>query len=235
MKKINSYFAKKIITIASFRPDFENQIFQLSEEDSVNYCYESMGSVVHIKDKVEAFNFIFNTFFLNDKKYSIMEFGVYQGNSINMLANLFDTSVIYGFDSFFGLPEDWVGGINNYKKGHFNENGKLPVVLENVILVKGEFQDTLPLFKNRSNLEKIDLINIDCDLYSSTKYVLDLFNQEIKVGTIILFDEYFRYLGWRNHEFKAWQEFVTKYQVKYEYLTVCKSQVSIRVTEKLGF
>jgi len=126
-------------------------------------------------------------------------------------------------------------GINNYKKGHFNENGKLPVVLENVILVKGEFSDTLPLFKTKSNLEKIDLINIDCDLYSSTKYVLDLFNQEIKVGTIILFDEYFRYLGWRNHEFKAWQEFVTKYQVKYEYLTICKSQVSIRVTEKLDF
>ena len=43
------------------------------------------------------------------------EFGVYQGASINFIAERAD-SVVHGFDSFEGLPEDWWPG---RKKGRF--------------------------------------------------------------------------------------------------------------------
>ena len=40
----------------------------------------------------------------------IFEFGVYKGGTINYLAHKMPNSIIYGFDSFQGLPEDWRKG-----------------------------------------------------------------------------------------------------------------------------
>jgi hypothetical protein len=64
----------------------------------------------------------------------------------------------------------------------------------------------------------VALINIDCDIYSSTKTVLDLLSPRIKKGTIIIFDEYIGNLHWEEDEHKAFMESVSKYQWKYEYL-----------------
>jgi len=36
-----------------------------------------------------------------------MEFGVYEGGTINFIAGLNPTKTIYGFDGFKGLPEEW--------------------------------------------------------------------------------------------------------------------------------
>jgi hypothetical protein len=52
-------------------------------------------------------------------------------------------------------------------------------------------------------------------------------------GTIILFDEYFNYPNWEVHEYKAFQEFVTKYAVKYRYLAFARQQVAVRI-ESIG-
>ena len=50
-----------------------------------------------------------------------LEFGVFQGRSINIIAEKFPDQKIYGFDSFKGLPEDWVVSKNNtYEKGRFH-------------------------------------------------------------------------------------------------------------------
>ncbi len=71
-----------------------------------------------------------------------LEFGVYSGASINQVADLVPQHIIYGFDSFNGLPEAWRTG--------FYENefamDELPVVRENVSLEVGYFNETLPAF-----------------------------------------------------------------------------------------
>ncbi len=46
----------------------------------------------------------------------ILEFGVYKGETINFIASKLRDKVIYGFDSFEGLPEDWRSG---FPKGTF--------------------------------------------------------------------------------------------------------------------
>ena len=51
----------------------------------------------------------------------------------------------------------------------------------------------------------------------------------MQFGTIILFDEYFNYSNWENHEFKAWQEFVVKYQIQYEYIGFDRQQVAVKI------
>jgi predicted O-methyltransferase YrrM len=142
----------------------------------------------------------------------ICEFGVYTGKSINYIASRVDTEV-YGFDSFEGLPERWRDG---FDRGVFKVDG-LPKVAENVVLIKGWFDKTLPEFaKNQSKL--VAFLHIDCDLYSSTKVVFDNLGDKIKPGCVIVFDEYFNYPGWREGEIKAFHEFLEKYNLKYEYI-----------------
>jgi hypothetical protein len=47
-----------------------------------------------------------------------------------------------------------------------------------------------------------------------------------------VFDEYFNYPGWQQHEFKAWQEFVAASGLSYEYLGLVRNnqQVAVRIT-----
>ena len=83
----------------------------------------------------------------------------------------------------------------------------------------GLFSETLPLFLEKHDGE-IKFLNIDCDLYSSTKLVFKLLESRIVPGTVIFFDEYFGFRGWRDHEFKAFQEAVERNNWSYEYLAI---------------
>jgi hypothetical protein len=51
--------------------------------------------------------------------------------------------------------------------------------------------------------------------------------------TIILFDEYFNYPNWEQHEFKAFQEFVRDRAVSYRYLGFSRQLVAVWV-EAIG-
>jgi len=156
----------------------------------------------------------------------LAEFGVYEGASINYLSKLIYPKTIFGFDSFFGLEEDYS---LDYAKGGFNKDGKLPEVNSNVCLIQGSFSKTLKGWLDENN-GVFSFINIDCDTYESTSTVLNLLGPDrIVPGTMILFDEYFGFYGWEDHEFKAWQEYCSKNNVKYRYIAVCHMQVLIEV------
>lgn len=142
----------------------------------------------------------------------LCEFGVAGGKSINFLSRLMPQRTLHGFDSFEGLPEDWASRL---PKGAFKQ--AMPKVEANVRLYKGWFSDSLPPFL-AENTGRADFLNIDCDLYSSTKTVFGLFAPRIQSGTVIHFDEFFNYAGWRNGEFKAFMEFVETSGMKFEYL-----------------
>jgi tetratricopeptide (TPR) repeat protein len=155
----------------------------------------------------------------------ILEFGVRHGTSIRQLASL-TSQPIYGFDSFEGLPEDW----HQESKEVYSTRGKIPKVPAHVTLIPGWFEETLPLFLEKHG-EDIALINIDCDIYSSTKTVLDLLSPRIKKGTIILFDEYIGNLHWEEDEHKAFMESIDTHQWKYEYLfySAYTKQVAVKI------
>ena len=101
----------------------------------------------------------------------------------------------------------------------------------NVSLLKGKFKDTLPNFN-----KDINILHIDCDLYSSTKTVFKWLDKRIVEGTIILFDEYFNYPFWENHEYKAFQEFVNENKIEYKYLCYSSkkfgSKVAVRILKR---
>jgi hypothetical protein len=152
----------------------------------------------------------------------VLEFGVGSGLTINHIAGLIPGPV-YGFDSFDGLPEHWRTG---YPTGTFA--GPVPEVRANVKLIKGLFSDTLPGF-TAENGTPIALLHIDCDLYSSTKTVLEGLGHRIGKGCVIVFDEYFNYAGWRQHEHKAFREFAAKSGLSYRYEGLVRSDEQVCV------
>jgi len=152
----------------------------------------------------------------------VLEFGVHNGHSINALADLTDRT-IHGFDSFEGLPRDGLipdfndGGVKWYA-GKMDYDGKLPPVRSNVILHKGWFDDTLPKFF-AEHTHPIAVVHIDCDIYSSTKCVLENARKGILEGTTIIFDEYINVEGWQRHEHRALVEFSEETGMDYEFIT----------------
>ena len=146
---------------------------------------------------------------LSPKDGLILEFGVFSGSTINRISTVTNKTV-YGFDSFEGLPEDWVSGMN---KGYFKCD--LPEVNSNVELVVGWFNETLEGFLQNHD-EKIAFCHVDCDLYSSTKYILDTLKTRFQPGTNLLFDELANYNGYENHEYKAFIEFLSEENNEYD-------------------
>jgi hypothetical protein len=147
-----------------------------------------------------------------------LEFGVEKGDSANFTARLLrdrgDTAQVDAFDSFEGLPGEWSGTFE--KAGKFSLGGRLPPVLPNVRLHKGWFSETIPPFLARQD-GMISLLHVDCDLYSSTRDVFAGVGSRIGAGTVVVFDEYFNYHNWQEHEFRAWQEFVGAAGISYTY------------------
>ncbi len=157
-----------------------------------------------------------------------LEFGVYKGHSINFCANLRPDLSFFGFDSFEGLPEEWnLNSTTKIPKGYFSTNP--PKVKPNVTLVKGWFEETVSKF-SYSNKEDIIFLNIDCDLYSSTRIVLFELNKFIKPGTIVRFDELLNnrddlpYSEWEKHEWRAFQEWISKCNRKVEIKNIGRLQ-----------
>jgi len=156
----------------------------------------------------------------------VLEFGVGSGTSINHIANQMLGRRVYGFDSFEGLPEDWRPG---FPRGTFRASA--PEVLDNIELIVGWFDQTLPDFVADKDAEPVALLHVDCDLYSSTRTIFKFLGDRIQPGTIIVFDEYFNYPEWRGHEFRAFQEFVAARGVGYEYIGLVPTyqQAAVRI------
>lgn len=165
-------------------------------------------------------------------KGEILEFGVYKGSSIRKISDYFSEQKVYGFDSFEGLPEDWLVNSEEkteqkkitHHKGFFNVK-KFPKVRKNTQLVKGFFDKSLPEWLENHDLEKICFLHIDSDLYSSAKTIFDCLNSYIVPGTIILFDEmypwgdYKKYDLWEEGEWKALYEWVREFDREFEVLS----------------
>ncbi|WP_198007219.1 class I SAM-dependent methyltransferase [Nitrococcus mobilis] len=137
----------------------------------------------------------------------ILDLGVYKGSSTRNLAKIFPSRTIHGFDSFEGLPVDWSHAL----KGTFGDmKGIIPDMPANVKLYKGWFDETLPLWLAANRDKPISLLRVDCDIYSSTRTILTVFEPVIRPGTWIVFDELIGYRGFRDHELRAFKEFIER-------------------------
>ena len=155
-----------------------------------------------------------------------LEFGVSSGTTLKIISTARGGEQIFGFDSFKGLPADWRSG---FLAGMFQVDE--PPEVPGADLVIGLFDDTLPGFLAEHE-GIVDFLHVDSDLYSSAKTVLDQVGPRLRAGSIIVFDEFFNYPAWRQHEYRAWSEYVERTGVQFEYRAYSwdNEQVVVQIT-----
>lgn len=140
-----------------------------------------------------------------------LEFGVYKGESLRWWTEhaQHPDSKFTGFDCFTGLPSDW----EDEPAGTFSTKGRPPDILDPRCSFRvGMFGETLPSFIRGFEANRQTVLHMDADIYTSTLFVLITIASKLKSGDILFFDEF----GTPTHEFKAFQEFASCTDLKYE-------------------
>jgi len=207
---VHKYFVRDL--------NFELQL--IARGEAAAYVREHMAAATMYADRWELLRAALSA---APRDGLCLEFGVEKGASARFIAERLagrgGDGVLHAFDSFEGLPDAWQGTLE--ERGKFSLGGRAPALPANVAIHQGWFADTLPRFVGQHHNEPVALLHIDCDLYTSTATVLAHVGELLRPGSVVVFDEYFNYHGWQNHEFKAWQEFAAKRQVGYAYRGFC--------------
>jgi O-methyltransferase len=188
----------------------------------------------------------------------IVEFGVYTGLSLALLAHGHACGPkgmrrrVVGFDSFQGLPAPselhprWKAGACSTIGGWHPLVPEASLVtpditrrlfescrLEPPELHVGAFDATASAVFP-SVYPEVALVHVDCDLYESTRTVLDAVAPSLQDGAMLLFDDWFHYRGNpQRGEARAFQEFLDRHHewqpVHYRsYATFCNAFILSR-------
>lgn len=102
-----------------------------------------------------------------------------------------------GGEKYYGYEEDLYGKVvQSFARHGLSPDG------DEVVLVKGLFEDTWPSHKS----ERIAFAHVDCDWYDPVKYCLEQVAERLSVGGLIVLDDYNDYGGCRT----ATDEFLAK-------------------------
>ena len=137
------------------------------------------------------------------------EFGVFRGGTFLATGQVLDDMgldgvAMYGFDSFEGLPapEDIDATDTRFFEGQFScarqqveqnlrDHG---MDMSRATLIKGFYEDSLTEdLRGRHPFQPASVVLLDCDYYVSTKQALAWLDPYLRVGTILLFDDWFSY------------------------------------------
>lgn len=176
-------------------------------------------------DRVWMYQTIIQKERLDDGPIDFWEFGVFRGESLFAWLNNIShpDSRFVGFDTFTGLPERWRA---TELEGAFNVYGEIPETSDaRCSFVSGLFQKTLLSFARLHDFSRRLVIHLDADLYSSTLFVLTTLAPYFKSGDIIFFDNFICSVD----EFRAFEDFVKSYRVKYEVLGAVEGYIRVCV------
>lgn len=197
-------------------------------KDSLEYLESLPYNFEDRKNKVDYFNRVCGL--VPDTTQPWMECGVGTGKTAKLLIERKGNRWLHLFDSFDGIPDSWALSQDQVYEPGFgkHELPKKEITGVGVALYVGKFEDTIPFWAH-DNKYQIGLVHIDCDVYSSTVDVLHALNLNIRQGTIIMFDEYFNYQRFAEHEYKAFSEFVRGYNFEFEYIARSEVQAAVRI------
>ena len=115
-------------------------------------------------------------------------------NKVALSSPLNKNIFFHGLDTFQGMPENnekfFVFDKGNFEASFDDVNKRLNSLDEKVYLYKGLFTETANQLKNNLLDKKVSIVNIDCDIYSSTVDSLNIISDYLQVGSIILLDDY---------------------------------------------
>jgi hypothetical protein len=147
----------------------------------------------------------------------VIELGVSGGQSLRHICRYFPDRTCYGFDWFFGLPEDWISkGYVNQPKWKYSTNGIPPAVASNGQIIMGLIEQSLKPFLKEKN-QPLSFVHFDMDLYAPTAFALQAMNSYFQDRTILLFDEIAEGPG-VEHEERAFREWLDQAQFDIDFV-----------------
>ena len=210
-----------------------SHLIQLSIQESAEVFREHMEKAMLFPRKRANRFFSIKRAISNDLTDGLyIELGVAAGDGCRLFGNELAEvgKTMTGFDSFEGLEEDWTGRQAGRQAGAFTQGGVLPEVPDNVTLVKGWVQDTLPPYLKETGKAPFSFIHMDMDTYTPTRFALEKVKKRLVEGSIILFDELYGYPGWKHHEYKALMEVLDPQD--YHYISFSNDSVAIELLRK---
>lgn len=204
----------------------ENKIAEHKTVNTFDNFKDIFKRSLIFKDKLSTQEYAIKTSLLNDKnqEYYYLELGVYKGDSSNFFSQF--VKKLYSFDGFEGLKEDWIGTPN--KKGDMNLNKQVPKLNSNVEITVGWVEDTLDDFLKKHN-PKINFVHFDMDTYSPTKFALEKLKPYFVKNAILIFDDYYNYIGWEYGEHKAFKELFDDKEFDYKALNIRGEECVIQI------
>ena len=145
-------------------------------------------------------------------------------------ATIKDEMIFHAFDSFEGLPQltledkksaDFsVGQYSAAAEVMLKFADKFDMPRGRIELHKGWFSETCnAVYSQTKNLKTAALIWLDCDLYSSARDALNIFEYILQDGTVIVIDDWFCFKGHPDRGVqKAWKEFLQLDQISQNYI-----------------
>lgn len=112
----------------SYKIDAYSILRERAAVDSADFIQSFLDSALIFPNREMLWNHALQN--LSEENGLMLEFGVHKAESINYFAKNRPQRTVYGFDSFMGLREDWVG--YHLAKAHFDQGGKLPDVRDNI-------------------------------------------------------------------------------------------------------
>ena len=242
MKSLKKYIASTCVKIsrilyylipAEFLVQTDNSIEKTLKKEMnqeiLDLLYEPIKSSLKFYTKESIRNYAINlakeneTNFKKNSEYFYLEFGVYKGSS----ANFFSSKIrkLYAFDSFEGLRTDWSGAL---PKGTFNLNKKIPRLRKNVIPIVGWAEDNIDNFLITHN-PKIIFVHLDMDSYNSTLFILKKIKPYLTKGAVLLFDEFYNFINWKEGEYKALIESFSEDEYAYKAFNLRGKQTMIQL------
>ena len=166
--------------------------------------YSSRQTITKILTRIKLFEKI------REIQGSVVECGVYKADSLLTyfhLSNIFEpfsfTRKIIGFDTFTGFPNISNNDPEHAKISYLNnvdfeliqkivvaqEKNKAIPAINKIELIQGDATLTIPKYVEDNPHLIISLLYLDFDLYEPTKKALELIDESISVGGVIVFDE----------------------------------------------
>lgn len=231
---------KYLQLIVKLAPDFQRarahlSLLNIKKEYPSNFDYFSVGdkeTLIWLRELKKEPVFLPNRWSLfdycvgqlNAEGRAYYEFGVFTGASISYNCKHF--GLLYGFDTFDGLPMDWW----REAKGSYSAEGKIPSV-PGAVFIRGVFSESAAKFLKQPQLPMAGIANFDADLYESTLDALFAVEKKLDEKSILIFDEFIMNDSWRHDEYKALEEFCTNKQLSYEVIAIClfSKQVAVRL------
>ncbi len=153
-------------------------------------------SIVSEENRMNLF-LIIKFFLAKLDSHNIIEFGSYRGGSAIFMARclqeLFPEAKLYALDTFAGMPKtDPTKDLHD--EGDFADASLEEVSdfakkagLDNIVFVKGFFEDTLPAILEQNTT--FGIAHIDCDIYPAVSYSQEAIYPNLSPGGYFVYDD----------------------------------------------